>query len=96
MLRADDLERRRSKISRVLLDHAASTFILAQSRELRMPEMVDIGPFEKLNLRDDFRADPNAFLHLLSGQSLAPSRLPGFGQIHKWALRNDEWLQFLE
>jgi hypothetical protein len=65
----------------VFFDHAPRVLVVPQACELRMPEMVRIRPFQKLNLRHDLGPNPGAFLHLIGGQSLAPSRLVGLRQV---------------
>ncbi len=50
-----------------------------------MTEMVVGGPFQKPELRDGFRAEPYAVLHLCSCQPLSPSSCAGFRQIDEGA-----------
>ena len=54
-------------------DHLARVFILPQSDELRVSQMVSVGPLNKLNPRHRLRFHPHAFLHLFCGESLSPS-----------------------
>jgi len=61
-----------------------------------MPEMVCIGPFEKLNLSNDLGTYPNTFLHFLSGQSLSPSRFPSFRQVYEGTLWCDQRTQLFQ
>jgi hypothetical protein len=58
--------------------------------------MIAVRPLQKLNLSDEYGSHPHALLHLLCGQSLAPSRLVGFLQIHEGTLRDHQRTQLLE
>jgi hypothetical protein len=41
--------------------------------ESLVPQMIRIGPLQKLNLRHNLRLDPDAFFHLLGRQPLSSS-----------------------
>jgi hypothetical protein len=43
--------------------------------------MIRVGPFQKFQLRNQLRLDPNARLHFLNGEGLTPS--PGMAAIKK-------------
>src|SRR5260221_11420972 len=60
-----------------------------------MPQPISFGPFEKFDDGHEFRTDPNAFLHLLGVQNLAPSSPSCLRQIHERTLVGDKRLQLL-
>src|ERR1700743_3153873 len=49
--------------------------ILTQPHELRMPQVIRVGPFQKIDLCHDFRSNPYALLHFLRRHRFAPPRL---------------------
>jgi hypothetical protein len=51
-------------------DDAAKVFVFPQPDNLRMPQPIPIGPFEKFDLRHRFWPQPNGFLHLLGAEFL--------------------------
>ena len=64
--------------------------------ETRVTKTVSFCPFQKLYPRRQFWFDPNALLHLLGGEALAPARPAGFRQIDEWTGFDFEGLKFLK
>src|SRR5216684_9161262 len=71
----------RSGFSDVLLNHDSSVFVLPQPHKFCMPKPISRRPLQKLNLCNGLRAKPDAFLHFLGSQFVAPSRLVRIGEI---------------
>ena len=40
--------------------------IVAQTSKFRLPEMIALGPLKIFNLGNEFRPNPNTFLHIVS------------------------------
>ena len=55
-------------------------FVVSESNELRMSQVVSAGPLQELDLRDYLRTQPNTFLHFLRSKPLTP---PASGQLRK-------------
>jgi hypothetical protein len=51
----------------------ARVFIVSQSNELGVPQMVGSSPLEELDLRHGMWLEPHGFLHLLCRESFSPS-----------------------
>ena len=47
----------------MLLHRSPGVLVIAQPNEFRMPEVIAVCPFQKLDLRYEYRSNPNAFLH---------------------------------
>jgi len=45
--------------------HLARVLVISQAHKLCVPQMIRIGPLQKLNLRHNLRLDPDALFHLL-------------------------------
>jgi hypothetical protein len=58
--------------------------------------MVVGSPFDEFEFSHQYRPQPAAFLHLLSGETLAPTAASGFREIHEWAGLNLQTLKALE
>ena len=54
----------------MFFDHAASVFVIAQPDELRMSEVIAIGPLQKFNLSHEFRATQT---HFFMPSTVSPS-----------------------
>src|SRR2546425_1179634 len=61
-----------------------------------MPQVMLARPFEKLELPDEYRLQPDAFGHLRLRQTLTPSAALGFRKIGKWTLVDLKALELLE
>src|SRR6059058_2720292 len=78
-----------------LSDHRPRVFIIAQSDELRVSQMVSVGPLNKLHPRHRLRFHPHAFLHLFCGESLSPSPCRLLWKVHKGATVRPQVLDLL-
>jgi hypothetical protein len=77
-------------------NHLRRIFVVSECDELGMSQVISPGPFQELDLRDYFRAHPNALLHFLCGESLAPSAGGRLGEIRERTLRCFQVLDPLE
>jgi len=53
--------------------HLARVLLISQAHKPCMPQMIRVRPFQKFNLCDRFRSDPDCLIHLLGGETLSPS-----------------------
>src|SRR3981189_2432560 len=77
------------------LNNLSRLLINAQRHKFGMTQSVCFGPLQKFNHGYEFRADPDAFLHLFLVQDFAPPGASSFRKIHEWAFVGDERLQLL-
>jgi len=61
-----------------------------------MSQVIGARPLQELNLYDYLRAQPNAFLHFLCGEALAPSAGGRFRKVREGALRRFQVFDLLE
>jgi hypothetical protein len=55
--------------------------------------MIRCGPFQEFNLSHKLRPDPDAFLHVLSGQAFAPSPFVHLGKVDERAIGRHQTAQ---
>src|SRR5690242_7026033 len=85
-----------SSVISVLFNHVFRILIVSQTNELRMPEPICLCPLQVFYLGDSLRAKPDAFLHFLGSQFVAPTRFVRVRQIDKGHCWGCEMADFLE
>src|SRR5215831_12290419 len=68
-----------------LANHICGFLVLPEPKKTTVTKVIVRSPFEKLELADQQRREPNTFGHLLCCEALAPPPAPRFRQIHKRA-----------
>jgi hypothetical protein len=77
---------------RSFADNSQWSLIGAQRTEFVVPNVIRIGPFQKLKIRDEFRFHPNALFHLCGGQVLSLSTRSRSRGTDEWSGLHDGWL----
>ena len=70
-------------------------FVVTHGDELYMPNVVRTRPLKEFESSDQFRSDPDAFLHLSRRKPLSPSPTLILRQVSEWTGGGDERLEEL-
>jgi hypothetical protein len=67
----------------IFAHYRSRIFVIPQANELDVPNVFPRCPLQKLEVSHKLGTNPNAFCHLLSGQSLPPSSGASLRKVHK-------------
>ena len=83
--------RTNGRLSDALPRDVFRALVASDSDEGDVAHVICAGPLQKLEVRNEFRLDPDTGAHLLRRQPLTPSTAFCFRKISEWAIGDDQW-----